>query len=119
MSYLTMTTKRPHGDEWIQLKCDGDGCGALGPRVEIVTPRTKDGKPKRELVSDAVFKLAKQVTGFAEQTRPGRTKNGRTARWWTVADLCPACAFKARVNKLIADLGGPFGPPPDERSEEM
>ena len=35
MSYLTVSSKRPYGDEWVQVKCDGEGCGALGPRVEI------------------------------------------------------------------------------------
>ena len=119
MSYLTVSSKRPHGDEWIQVKCDGEGCDALGPRVEIVTPRTKDGRPKREDLPMAVFKLAKEVAGFTERTRPKLSPTGRRSKWQVVDDLCRACLDKARITTLVTELGGPFGPPADERHEEI
>ena len=111
MSYLTVSSKRPYGDEWVQVKCDGEGCGALGPRVEIITPRTKDGRPKREDLPVAVFKLAKEVARFTERTRPNLSPTGRRSKWQVVDDLCRACLYKVRITLLVAELGGPFGPP--------
>lgn len=107
MSCLTGSSKRSYGDEWVQVKCDG--CGTLGPRVEVTLPR-------RGFLPIKILALARLVAGTAEHTRPGRTKSRRRAWWSTVDDLCPACLYMARVARLIANLGGPFGPPPPETS---
>ena len=108
MSYLTVSSTRRYGDEWLQVKC-GD-CETLSPRIEVIVP-------KRGPLPEHLFKLAKQVAGFVEQLRPWRNKSGRRGKGMAVHDLCPACAFKARVTKLIADLGGPFGPPEHESTD--
>ena len=99
MSYRTVSSKCGDGDEWVQVQCDG--CGALGPRVEVTLPR-------RGFLPLEILALARLVAGTAEHTRPGRTKNGRSAKWSTVDDLCAGCLYKARVLCLIADLGGPI-----------
>lgn len=106
MSYKTISSKRHYGDEWVQVKCDG--CGALGPRVEVPIPR-------RGFLPLEILALARLAAGTVERNIPGKTKSGRAAKWWTVDDLCRGCAFKARVAKLIADFGGPFGPPADDQ----
>ena len=99
MSYKTVSSKRRDGDEWVQVQCDG--CGALGPRVEGTLPA-------RGFLPREILALARLVAGTVERTRPGKTKSGRSAKWSTVDDLCRDCAYKARVVKLIADLGGPI-----------
>jgi hypothetical protein len=110
MSYLTVSSTRRYGDEWIQVKCDGEGCGAVGPRVEVIVPR-------RGMLPDHLFKLAKTVAGFAESVRPwpstplSQLVRPRRRKGVAVADLCPACLYKVRILRLIDDLGGPFDRP--------
>lgn len=120
MSYRTVSSKRPYTDEWLQVQCDG--CGALGPRVEVTIPRR--GHPP-----DSAFKLAKQVAGFAQSYQPWpydaqgmlvpTPVSARRRKGTTIHDLCQGCAFKARVARLIADFGGPFGPPPDDHDQSQ
>lgn len=87
MSYRTASSKRPFGDEWVQMQCDG--CGALGPRVEVTLPRRG---PMHEAKREAVLKLAKQVAGFTERLRPWRTASGRAGKGQVIDDLCRTCA---------------------------
>lgn len=87
MSYRTVSSKRPFGDEWVQMQCDG--CGALGPRVEVTLPRRG---PMHEAKREVVLKLAKQVAGFTERLRPWRTASGRAGKGQVVEDLCRTCA---------------------------
>ena len=111
MSYLTRTTKRPHGDEWVQVKCDGEGCDALGPRVEVRLAR--GGRAPEHAVA-----LAKLAAGFTPAQRIWRRRRGgRAIAGLALADLCRACAVKARILDFIAELGGPFGPPEHESTD--
>lgn len=108
MSYLTASSTHRHGDEWVQVKCDG--CGALGPRVEVTLPR-------RRPFPERFYKLAKLVAGMVERLRPWRGPSGRRGRGMAVDDLCRSCAYNALATRIIARAGGPFGPPPPNTTE--
>lgn len=84
MSYRTVSSKRPYGDEWVQMQCDG--CGALGPRVEVTLPQRHRGV-KHEVKREAVLKLAKQLAGFTDRLRPWRTASGRAGKGQVVEDV--------------------------------
>lgn len=111
MSYRTVSSKRPYGDEWVQMQCDG--CGALGPRVEVTLPRRG---PMHEAKRESVLKLAKQFAGFTERLRPWRTASGRLGKGQVVDDMCRTCIINARLGCLVEKLierFGPFGPVAD------
>lgn len=99
MSLLASSTSRRYGDTWVQMQCDD--CGAKSPRVEVDVPR-------RGPVPEKARALAKHFAGFVEHLRPWYTKAGRRGNGMAVHDLCRACAYKAMVHRLVADLGGPF-----------
>lgn len=84
MSYLTVSSKRRHGDEWVQMKCDG--CGALGPRVEVTLSRRRPAVPQASLL------LARLAAGTAEHGRSTISPKRRRAGWLTVDDICSTCA---------------------------